>query len=325
MAEAALGLGSSILALASFGVRVVKTLRSFTGSYTGAESRIQVLFDDLSITVWILDEIGITVKEYEVQFQITASLFEATRRTCENNFVGLEKALKKARKDEEKKSGLSQDVGGPIEVLGALGTKGKNGKMGCWDKLMFALGGEDEMKELLVSVETAKSNLLLLLDLLQLFILKEQSKRAKLSDDQAEDLTILKKQSKVLFRAVKKAGLMQDRVHSQYVENAEVRKSDNDCGTFNVIWKRGEIYGIKDEEARQIPDSTKEPVRGRILSSLSLHSASSPSPAHSRRNHHPKHPADARSIYEGWIGNVKSGMEALVVSSHSADWRSNHR
>lgn len=37
--------------------------------------------------------------------------------------------------------------------------------------------GEDEMKELLVSVKTPKSNLLLLLDLLQLFILKEQSKR----------------------------------------------------------------------------------------------------------------------------------------------------
>ena len=72
MAEAALGLGSSILALASFGVTVVKTLRSFIGSYTGAESRVQVLFDDLSITVWILDIIGITVKEYEVQFQITA-------------------------------------------------------------------------------------------------------------------------------------------------------------------------------------------------------------------------------------------------------------
>lgn len=54
---------------------------------------------------------------------------------------------------------------------------------------------------------------------------------------------------------------MQDGVHSQYVESAEARKSDNDCGTFNAIAKRGEIDGIKDEEARQISDSREEPIR----------------------------------------------------------------
>jgi hypothetical protein len=42
---------------------------------------------------------------------------------------------------------------------------------------MFALGGEDEIKGLVVSIETSKSTLQLLLDSVNLLVLKRLSKK----------------------------------------------------------------------------------------------------------------------------------------------------
>lgn len=55
--------------------------------------------------------------------------------------------------------------------------KEKEKKMSTWEKLCFALGGEDEMRVLVADIETAKSNLALLLDWVKLFILKELNKK----------------------------------------------------------------------------------------------------------------------------------------------------
>ena len=49
--------------------------------------------------------------------------------------------------------------------------------MSSWERLKFALGGGDKLKELLVSIETAKSNLLLLLDWVNLLVLNKLKKK----------------------------------------------------------------------------------------------------------------------------------------------------
>lgn len=54
--------------------------------------------------------------------------------------------------------------------------KGKE-RIQSWDRLKSALGGEEEVQELLRSVETGKSNVALLLDWVKLFILSDLSKK----------------------------------------------------------------------------------------------------------------------------------------------------
>jgi hypothetical protein len=50
-------------------------------------------------------------------------------------------------------------------------------EVGVWEKLKFALGGEQSLKDLVVSIETSKSTLQLLLDSMNLLILKRLSKK----------------------------------------------------------------------------------------------------------------------------------------------------
>lgn len=164
------GLSAPILSLVSFGISVTKTLRSFSGSYTCAEQRIQDLSNDVTLTVSLLTELSTTVNRYETEFKITAHNFQATKEGCERNFERLDKALREAR-------GEKNLVG--VKVIGDGKGNGFGGekKMTTWDRLTFALGGEEEMWDLLRSIETAKTNLALLLDWVKLFILRELSKK----------------------------------------------------------------------------------------------------------------------------------------------------
>ncbi len=158
MAEA-IGLASSLLAIAAFGASVVTTLRTFAASYSRAEQRVNELSFSVALTASILTELGYTIKQYEAEFHITAHNFMSAKTACENNFNKLSKALKSAKVNEGSSNG---DKG-----------KGKGKALGAWEKLMFALGGEDELKELIVSIETSKSTLQLLLESVKLVILRK--------------------------------------------------------------------------------------------------------------------------------------------------------
>jgi hypothetical protein len=50
-------------------------------------------------------------------------------------------------------------------------------EVGVWEKLKFAVGGEQNLKDLVVLIETSKSTLQLLLDSMNLLILKRLSKK----------------------------------------------------------------------------------------------------------------------------------------------------
>jgi hypothetical protein len=164
MAEA-IGLGASLLGIAAAGAKVVTTLRVFLTSYTSADQKTSDLSTDVSLTASILTELATTVQEYEVEFRLKADNFNKAKEICERNFNLLHKAIKEAKKSITRES------------TGTDRSNKRNGKMSAWKKLNFALGGEVNFKELAASIETSKSNLQLLLDSVNLLILKKLSKK----------------------------------------------------------------------------------------------------------------------------------------------------
>jgi hypothetical protein len=80
------------------------------------------------------------------------------KKTCERNFERLNEALKEVKKRD-------------VEEEEGRGRKGKKKALGAWEKLMFALGGEKELMEFVISIESSKSTLQLLLESFKLFIL----------------------------------------------------------------------------------------------------------------------------------------------------------
>lgn len=166
MAEA-IGLGASILGIAAFGATVVTTLRKFGGSYTTADEKLAVLSANVSLTASILTELGNTIKEYEKDLHLTAHNFVRVKAACERDFQRLHSALRRAKKGED----------GVEVTTSATGKKRITEKLSPWEKLKFSLGGEDELRELITSLETAKSNLQLLLDSVNLVILKKLNQK----------------------------------------------------------------------------------------------------------------------------------------------------
>lgn len=172
MAEA-IGLGASILGIAGAGISVVQTLRKFVGSFTAADQRIRDLYSDVQLTADILKDLGELVQKYEKEYKISSGNFRAVNEACERNFERLEKALGVAVSQERRELKLKIDGLGKPDPKHAQ----RKGSLSAWEKLKFALGGEEELDNLLVSIETAKSNLLLLLDWLNLFVLRHMSKK----------------------------------------------------------------------------------------------------------------------------------------------------
>jgi hypothetical protein len=173
MAEA-IGLGASILSIAAFGATVVTTLRIFATSYSSADQKIKDLSGDVALTASILTDLGNTVKEYEVEFRLKADNFSRAEAACERNFETLRKALREARKNDSPKQANERDI---KNTDSDKKLPKKQDGMRAWDKLKFALGGEEHLKELVFSIETTKSNLQLLLDSVNLLVLKKLSKK----------------------------------------------------------------------------------------------------------------------------------------------------
>jgi hypothetical protein len=97
---------------------------------------------------------------------LKADNFAKAQVVYHRNFERLEKALRQARKPQKV----------PREDSSGKKVQGEEQVANAWEKLKFALGGKDGAKELVISIETSKSNLQLLLDSTQLLILKKLNK-----------------------------------------------------------------------------------------------------------------------------------------------------
>jgi hypothetical protein len=159
-----LSFAASLLGIASFGISMVTTLSTFTLSYTSASEKISSLSADISVTSSILTSLGNTIQEYEAEFHFKIDNFQNAKAACEKNFDNLGNAIKAVKRDKIK------------DVIGKKIWRGV-AEVGLWEKLKFALGGEQSLKDLVVSIETSKSTLQLLLDSVNLLILKRLSKK----------------------------------------------------------------------------------------------------------------------------------------------------
>lgn len=105
------------------------------------------------------------IREYEGKFRLTVDNYIATRDQCDRNFQTLWVALKVVTKD------------GGMKKKKVKGATWNAKPMGIWGKMMHAMGGVDALKDLVLSIETSKSNLQLLLGSLDFLILKGLSKK----------------------------------------------------------------------------------------------------------------------------------------------------
>lgn len=169
-----IGTSASILGIAAFGASVATTLRSFARSYSGAEQNINDLVADVALTASILVDLAKTIEECEEEFRLKADNFARAQTVCHRNLERSKKALSHARKPPKfrNESSLEKRFQEEEQVTSA------------WEKLKFALGGEDALKELVTSIGTSKSNLQLLLDSTQLLILKKLNKKFVLSQNE---------------------------------------------------------------------------------------------------------------------------------------------
>jgi hypothetical protein len=159
MAEA-IGLASSLLSLAAFGIDTVKILRQFISALTEADSKIKNLSANISLTSSILTSISIAIKECAQDLTIHLADFTLTRDNCLRDLNLLRSALD-AHRDYP---------GNPAQPDDAA-------RVTVWGKLVFALGGEEKYTALVLSFETSKSNLQLLLESLNFKILKNLNKK----------------------------------------------------------------------------------------------------------------------------------------------------
>ncbi|KAH8819401.1 hypothetical protein F5884DRAFT_10527 [Xylogone sp. PMI_703] len=194
MAEV-IGLGASILGIATFGAQVVTKLRTFTRSYSTANEKVDELSSSVALTTSILTDLGNTVGEYEVEFRLKAENFAVAKSVCTLCFLRLKEGLHKAKKNDGERKG---------QVVNNI----SDDSMSPWRKLMFALGGEKDLLDLVASVERAKSNLQLLLDSVNLLVLKKLNKKQLLTKDQSEDLKILVQHIPALVVALKGADMV---------------------------------------------------------------------------------------------------------------------
>ncbi|KIX03690.1 uncharacterized protein Z518_07243 [Rhinocladiella mackenziei CBS 650.93] len=165
MAEV-IGLGASILGIADAGLRVTTALYRFSKSYSSADTKVEGIASTVAVTAAILTKLGNVVNEHpdDLHKMRRWSVFPDTIAACQKQYDGIEKALQKARP----------------------------GNMRPWQKLVFALGGDEEIEELLIELERTKSNLELLLGAVNYDILRRLEKANELSPQLAEQLAEIK-------------------------------------------------------------------------------------------------------------------------------------
>lgn len=141
----AIGLGASIITLASAGIGASRALYSFKNVYAGADSQIERIAGSLSVTSTILLELGHTVDQNQAHLQKLNRLgvFSWTINHCKKDFDDVYTAMELSRR-----------------YLGANGKRGFN----RWERFKWAIGGEKRLAGLLRSLDGSKQNLHLLLE-----------------------------------------------------------------------------------------------------------------------------------------------------------------
>lgn len=149
MAEA-IGIVGSLVGIASAGVSVVSALTKFGISIRGSNEKISALAGRVSLTASILSDIGDTVKEHVSEFKDEE--FQRTwakvLTSCKESYKRLEKGLEKARR-----------------------SKGKSSDVSVWGKLVWAIGGEAEMRDLEASLERCCQQVMMMQQAVQMSVL----------------------------------------------------------------------------------------------------------------------------------------------------------
>jgi hypothetical protein len=159
--EAAIGFGASVLGIASAGIAVATTLIRFSTSYSGSSEKIEDLSSRVSLTATILTTVGNTIdnhKDYFKQDNFREKFGRVTDR-CKKDYSVLDAALHRAK-------GKVEDVG-----LGS-GREQRVRRLAPWKKLIWALGGEERMKDLQSSLEESKSQVLMMQSAASLIVLQ---------------------------------------------------------------------------------------------------------------------------------------------------------
>jgi hypothetical protein len=164
MAEA-FGLAASILGVAELGLSVTQSLYRFTVSYRDADWRVEEIEGRVSVTATILKELHSTVKSNEQYFKRNPTgALEAPVSSCRRDYKRLKDAVDEAK---------GQPKGGAASTLGK-----KMAKMSAWEKLKWALGGDESMDQLLTSLKSSKEDLGILIDLLNYrLLIKAESRK----------------------------------------------------------------------------------------------------------------------------------------------------
>ena len=162
--EAAIGFGASVLGIASAGISVASTLMRFSASYKSSAEKIEDLSSRVSLTATILTTVGNTIENHRDYFKEDdfREKFGRVTERCKKDYGLLGQALSKARSE--------------VEEL-ASERERKVRKMTPWRKLIWALGGEERMRDLQSSLEESKSQVLMMQSAASLVVLQILGRR----------------------------------------------------------------------------------------------------------------------------------------------------
>jgi hypothetical protein len=157
--EATMGFGASVLGIASAGISVATTLTRFSISYNGSAEKIEDLSSRVSLTATILTTIGNTIENHKDYFKEDnfREKFGRVTDRCKKDYGILGQALNKAK--------------GELDGLGSERER-KVRKMTPWRKLIWALGGEERMKDLQSSLKESKTRVLMMQSAASLIVLQ---------------------------------------------------------------------------------------------------------------------------------------------------------
>ena len=152
MAEA-FALAATIIGVAATGISVAETLVTFASSYGGAGTKIDEIIDGLYITSSTLRRLGRIVedhKEYERDGKgDLAHAISSCNNTSKRVSLALDQAELEPSEGEQKTQGMTKR----------------------WKKFKWAIGGEQGIDDLLAALARSKSNLELLINVLNYGIL----------------------------------------------------------------------------------------------------------------------------------------------------------
>lgn len=166
MAEA-FGLAASILGVAELGLKLTKFFIKFNVSYRGADGTIEGIEGRVSITANILNELH----------NIVASNTQYFKR---NPTGALEAPVLSCRRDYEKLKDAIDEVKGQPKNGAASTLDKKQAKMTAREKLKWAIGGEESMNQLLISLRSSKDDLGVLIEVLNYGLLTKAASQHQL-------------------------------------------------------------------------------------------------------------------------------------------------